>query len=732
MLISPQASFSWNELFTYDLSDFKVEMNNKFVYVSSSLCSTNDFNVPGEPDLPFCQFSFFSEKKCDLSSLKYEILEKQFIASDVILAEFSANVPLEQSDQTELPFSGKTLEGIYPKEMLHIYNGPEYFDNRIVLSISPFLYDADDRTLYFIRKISVSFSEIDMPQKKEVSMRSFDCFDYLIITHDSLKSNFNKLKEWKTIKGVKTRIVTLDSIHSWYGRSNSIVEPIEIKSYIDNCYQLHGVKMFLLGGSSNIVPSQVCMLNYNPNDTTYEISSAVSDYYYSCLYGDLDWDRNGNRIVGEIEGDGVILTPTVSVSRLPIENNEQLSTYINKLLQYEKNPNRDSESSVMLSGSKALWYRDGKSDAQIESEMLFDESFQSQYININKYAFYDTGNNLNRHQADSIINADNIIDVINTYEPHFLNIYSHGSDTCWNFTDTTIFSNANVPLLNNEKVPMVITTIACNTANFHGRYPCLAESLIQHPHGGALAFWGSSDSGLGHTSGAANYSFTPSMDFITDFWSNLVDVHNFGQTVFAAKKKHLVSAYSIQSSSNWLLKTMNALGDCEVPIYTERPHDFNNVKIRVTDEAIIFADYADLDSCMVAVSSIDDNGESFFVVDIDKPSDIVFNDYGTSCNICLTKANYVPFHIKTGHFVSDNHLFSIYLQNETFSTCSVQYDTVENITIGSHADNLDDSGEVVVKSGAEVTFFPDAVTRIQSGFRCEKGGKLNIGISTIF
>lgn len=727
-LLVPLNAFAFNKVFEFKVTDFEIENNDDIMYISSlTLNCTYDYNLPGDPNLPYCQFALPGDKVCDKTSLRYEVLQKRLIASDIEMATCLAYAPNESDVQHE--DSSKSLVGSYPVELIYIYNGPEYYDDNVLISISPFQYDADNKRLYFIEKLSVSFSELDLNRSASDFTTIFeeDSFDYLIITHDSLINNYKALMDWKTAKGVLTRIVSLDSIQSWCGSTHSSINPFQVKSFINYCYRNHGIKKVLLGGSSSIVPAQTCLLQYNIHEGNSVFGAGVSDYYYSCLNGSLDWDDNRNGIIGEIQGDGVNLTPSVSVSRLPIDNKKQLTDYINKVLRYERNPsNRDYESSMLLCGSKAHWDRNGLSDAQIESEILYDELFQEGYQHFQKYAFYDTGNNLNRSQSDSLINANNIVDVINTYKPHFLNMYSHGCDTCWQYTDSTSFSNVDVHLLENQNAPMVVATVACNTANFDGPYTSLAESLLLQPGGGAIAYWGSSNAGWG--SDAYNSHLSPSINMCADFWSSLPDVHDFGLAVKETKKKHLSTVYSGTTPYNWLLKSMNALGDCDLTIYTENPQPFNDIKIRIAPDAVFFEDYADIDSCVVVVSSIDDAGDTFYLVSYSKPYEVDCSA-GIARSICLTQFNFIPLYIKTGHFIYDNQNYYLNLQNITFQTGIVEYGSVKDITIGRCVDNFDAVEDVVVDAGAKVSFFPDSQTKIQSGFRCRKGGQLTIGVA---
>lgn|GEM_PF-4756986 len=51
---------------------------------------------------------------------------------------------------------------------------------------------------------------------------------------------------------------------------------------------------------------------------------------------------------------------------------------------------------------------------------------------------------------------------------------------------------------------------------------------------------------------------------------------------------------------------------------------------------------------------------------------------------------------------------------------------IHNIYIGNHVDNDNETGDVVVETGTEVTFDATERVTISSGFNCHKGGILKI------
>ena len=739
IIVASGPMYGFDKTFTFDLADFSLISMNGILHIKPKNIDyySFDLNQVGYPRIPFYEYRMTTEKACNLSSLRYHILEKRIVAENVDIQRSLPLVPTGEATDDQ-PFLKNVVFSSYPDSIIRLYNGPVWNDNRIVLSIAPFIYDQPSRSLFFVSQIRVSYDECDTERNQlnaenEENTHGLLGIDYLIITHDSLVDSFKELRNWKTAKGVKTKIVTVDSIHGLYtSPENNYSESQKIKLFIMGS----SARMVLLGGDKDIVPSQDCKLDYRyingfTNTDTLYTGHVLSDMFYSCTGGDWTWDYNHIGYVGEIGTDGVVLTPTIAVSRLPVRTKDELSIYIQKLLQYEKNPGRDNYASrLLLSGSKAHWHNpaNGKSDAHIESEIMYEEAFlsdTSKYRNIYRNYFYDTGNSLGRVGDDAVLNSSNLSSVINSFRPHFLNMYCHGSSTLWSFGTFSSFTKTNARELENDNAPMVIATNACHTADFSQNSPCLAEAFLFHPSGGAIVYWGSSD--LGFSSREEGQVVDASTAMCLDFWKSLPDTCSFGMAVLNAKYKRSHNSDTITNTNNWLLKSMNALGDCEVPIYTEDPREITNIRIEINygDVEAISDDY---NVYRMAIVSKGDNGESNFYVNESTALGVCpFNHKASS--ICLTKHNYIPFYVETGRFACLNEKVSLFLQNQIYKGNVIHYGDdydIHNIYIGNHVDNDNETGDVVVETGTEVTFDATERVTISSGFNCHKGGILKI------
>jgi len=175
---------------------------------------------------------------------------------------------------------------------------------------------------------------------------SNDTYDYIIITSESLKPYFNQLAFWKTIKGVRTHIVTVEDIDRNISGADLVVK---IKKYLKKAYS-KGTLYALLGGDVSIVPTRYCKMKTG----SYEDMVPV-DMYYGCMGGNFEWDGNENNIFGEIE-DGIDYCSNIFVTRIPMRNATDVISYCNKVVDYEFNSHYNN--SVSLKKSKVPFVAD--------------------------------------------------------------------------------------------------------------------------------------------------------------------------------------------------------------------------------------------------------------------------------------------------------------------------------------------------------------------------------------
>lgn len=301
----------------------------------------------GEPWLPIKA----ERITCPDSFSKLQLLEDDYI--DVILTisparpitvngtdiiENSENIPPINISNSFIPSDIATLGNTA------IYRG----DVLQSIIVSPIQYNPSNKTMRIHRKFSYFVSSsAPMPEKKsdilsDVFLNNFDIsiidalkftkfyretdvpISYLMLAPSSLERWATELHYWKQHLGYE---VELDVRDKWTTTS--------IKERISEFYNSRTDAYYvLLIGDNQLMPS---MLVKSPLDNKY----LYSDMYYACMDGPED------------------TMPDLIYGRIPASTSDELAAVVNKIIQYEKNPNNNkSETSFMA----AAYFQDSNKD----------------------------------------------------------------------------------------------------------------------------------------------------------------------------------------------------------------------------------------------------------------------------------------------------------------------------------------------------------------------------------
>ena len=686
---------------TFNLSDFDIVQNDSIVNIfpkNTNYMFEDDVNKPA---IPFMTYKKQINGIYVDGSFNVMVEEMTLLFSDVYIAP---NMPSFANTVMNNTGTSAYTDGIYPFSSpmnFHFSSSDGNGMNNLFFSISPFVYDTRSNSLYFINSLRYTY-EVE-PLMESTDGNESSRLDYLIVTSSDLKDAFVPLKEWKTTKGVKAEIITVEDIYSKYTTGTTNQE--KIKYCLLDYYQNKGLKWVLLGGDVDVVPSQVCYIKYYS-----DVSSVASDMYYTAFDGAFNWNADNDNLYGELR-DGISLQSNIYLSRLPISNREQITAYIQKLLLYEKSPSLDGWLDKMLLMGHRIFSSESnspyRSDAHYKGELIYTDYIQPNAPNILKKHLYDTGNNLG---YDGQMTQQNIMRAINEEQPHFLFMQTHGNNSIWATSDG-YFTNANADNLNNVNKPMLIVTSACLSNNFASA--SLSEAFIKNEKGGAIAYWGSSD--YGWESGSYKI-LGPSSQMCASFWENLFTGENhFSEVVHRTKELFIPYATSYYNTYLWLLLSMNAVGDCEFPIYTTTPQIIDDANIEIFSTSI----QVEIDSiAYIAVTSSNDNGNSIY-----QTTNSTFYSYNTSVpvSVCLTRKNHVPLLIEGKGVYNDSEGHTcLSLKDASFPSSSTTYHS-DMTYIG---ENIGD--KVVVEDNGELVIDSNMKTVVHGGLTCRKGGRLTI------
>ncbi len=169
-------------------------------------------------------------------------------------------------------------------------------------------------------------------------------YQYLIVTSPELAPSFQPLADWKTKKGVRTCVVSIDTILANYsGRDDAE----KLRTFLIRAYN-RGTVWVLLGGDEDVIPVRYAYPTNTSSVPSYP-NQQICDLYFSDVDGQWDLDNDG--VWGEPQQDSPDIYPDLFVGRIPAGDPVEVSAFVEKLIDYEKNPGGDTFDYL----TRALW-----------------------------------------------------------------------------------------------------------------------------------------------------------------------------------------------------------------------------------------------------------------------------------------------------------------------------------------------------------------------------------------
>ncbi len=435
-------------------------------------------------------------------------------------------------------------------------------------------------------------------------------YDYVVITNQYLKEapgpyNFQALADWKTERGVKAAIVTVEDIDANYRWDTDQDDQELIREFIKDAHNNNNIEYVLLGGDGDggriggetwdaIVPARgLWAWAYEPDPACccppQESMNLLSDLYYACLDGNYDYNENG--IYGE-EKDGpnggwVDLEAEVYVGRAPVDNYDELSNFVRKTIAYESTnittdrylrgiwmvgelmepmiypKANDTDPEDGTTGAIWGWGGDYKDEIKplfsedvFHVKILYDRNTTGEECECNQYDWSRTAliNNINANY----IHAINHIGTSN-----FCDIVAYVMKMGYNHADA----------LNNTKYFFGYSQ-AGYAASFDNRDPagvylphdCVLEHFVTAP-GGAFAFIGNTRYGLIDLN---SISSSPSQRFDEAFWDEMfngpTNAKNIGKVNQLSKERFIGEINdTLGRNLRYCYYGITLLGDPETP-----------------------------------------------------------------------------------------------------------------------------------------------------------------------
>jgi len=305
--------------------------------------------------------------------------------------------------------------------------------------------------------------------------KSFDSYDLLILTTDSLKSGFEPLKQAHDATGVSTVIKTLTDI----GSTNLD----DIRDYIIDAYNNWGIEYVLIGGDDGVVPAPILWVSGMDENTTYYEDYMPSDLFYACLDGPYNYD--GDNKWGEpndgTDGGDVDLIAEVYVGRACVDNTADVNNFVAKSVAYINKDPEDEYLKRFLLAAEYLGDYGIASYGGTYTDQLIDTCSDDGYTTVGIPTTNYTISKLYDSPSYSW-DPSELMTIINN-GVHVINHLGHAS-----YDYNMKMSSYDVAYLTNDD-PCFIYSQGCMAGGFDG-YDCIAEYFtVKTSHAAFAGIW---------------------------------------------------------------------------------------------------------------------------------------------------------------------------------------------------------------------------------------------------
>ncbi len=446
--------------------------------------------------------------------------------------------------------------------------------------------------------------------EKNVSMPAEDLqnVDYLIITVENMTDTLQPLAEWKSQKGLRTLIISVDDISDDF---SGVDLQAKIKNCLNDFYLNNQTTWVLLAGDFDTVPTREVYAQeyyYGDGDTV------SCDYYYSDL--DHDWDSNDDGLWGSDDDDKDYIAE-VYVGRLCTNINTEMEEMVQNIIDYETNPDVGPwMTSALYAGAMTFFNSDFNNDSTIdfgECDPNLQHNFLAGRLPENwtslimaedeglKNSSYDYDFPLNYLSLqEQINNGFSTGAIVGHGRPErmvrLLFVTDYDDDGLFDYTADPFYEGGGAvdvesrPLLISTNIPLNPTNNrlgfyylgGCSTGSFDDSADCLSEYFLKNAAIGCIAgsrvVWGEDqwterDHGGWYSDGLASR-----------LWEQLFIYNQPGKAFSYAKADYVADRESIGIDDdkgyfpNWenkTLKQFNLLGDPEVNLWQTIPESLD-------------------------------------------------------------------------------------------------------------------------------------------------------------
>ena len=418
---------------------------------------------------------------------------------------------------------------------------------------------------------------------------------YAILTSSTFADEFQRLAEWKTDKGLYSKVYTTEWVTGAYGGRDSREQYHAFLRDLLN-HTGGGLEYVLLGGDDEVIRAREVWTGVKVGWDIYSGAWLYSDHYYAGLDG--DWDADGDGRYGELGEED--WDADVSLGRLPVSTVAEARDGIDKLLRYERTPEVGDwmhrailAASVMNPPNANATNVDPGNESQAYS-WWEDNAWESVERTLplipghmNTTVLYDYNETYagNYTVANDTLNRSSYIGAINEGASILVST-THGwiptgnglpqyNGTGINFRWANLFYYTDIPgLTNGNRTPLAFFS-SCYVGNFTEFNDTNFERLVTKADGGAIAVVAPTENTyrgeevVGWSDGNWWMSET--------FWSHILNgTPRPGDALFQMKREYFphIRDGGGNPDSSYFRQNMaayNLLGDPEMPVWLDTP-----------------------------------------------------------------------------------------------------------------------------------------------------------------
>ena len=412
--------------------------------------------------------------------------------------------------------------------------------------------------------------------------------DLIIVSPPDFISQANQLASIKeSFDGLKTVVVKTTDIYNEFGCG--IPDPTAIRDYLKFAYsndQQVPSYVILFGSGTYDYKNKVADVPeyvppYESDESLDQVNSFSSDDYF-VLFNNLITDYNS--------------TISMSIGRLPARSQQDATTMVNKIQQYEQNPNYGSWRNLVTfvaDDHNSNSVSDVTTNFTDDSKVLAEDAYtppdlDRQEIYLGLYPTIVSTQGIRKPDA-----ATDLINKINQ-GTLVVNFIGHGAPNVWSYTH--IFENeVAIPQLTNSTTLTLLVAATCDFGRDddpHTGSQSGAELLVLSPQGGAIGALSSTRVTYEGDNSDLNRYFFQDL-FVRD---SLRNPSRIGDAFFSLKQTFGIAAGDLESAANDI--KYNYIGDPTVrlalPKYQATIDSLNGESLAIQTQQIRALDKLDV------------------------------------------------------------------------------------------------------------------------------------------